>query len=179
MNNTHSFFSRVCRPRIPLLTVALVAMAWTSLATPLSEVNAAAMKGDLAKVKALLKGNPDLIFSKASYGEMPLHWAAMGGHKDVVEFLLANNASVNATNTLGWTSLHFAASDGHNDMAELLLAHEADVNAKNSEGETPLHWAARNGHKDVVKLLLANNADVNAKDNKGITPLNLAAFYDH
>ena len=35
----------------------VVAMAWTSLAAPLSEVNTAAMKGDLAKVKALLKGN--------------------------------------------------------------------------------------------------------------------------
>jgi len=95
----------------------------------------------LAKVQALLKGHPDLVFSKASKankGGTPLHWAAAGSHKDV---------------------------------AELLLANKADVNAKDDNGNTPLDSAAFSGHKDVAELLLANKAEVNAKDNIGMTPL--------
>ena len=52
--------------------------------------------GDGEKVKALLKGNPDLVFSKDTNGWTPLHFAADRGDKDLVELLLANKADVNA-----------------------------------------------------------------------------------
>ena len=46
-----------------------------------------AQRGDLEKVKALLKDNPDLVSSKDTNGWMPLHAAAIDGHKDVAELL--------------------------------------------------------------------------------------------
>ena len=64
----------------------------------------------------------------------PLHWAAVGGHKDVVELLLAHGAEVNARYSDGYTPLHYAAANGHKDVVELLLANEADVNAKDEHG---------------------------------------------
>jgi ankyrin repeat protein len=80
----HSFFSRLSHSRVPrraVVLVALVTLAWSSVAF-CDAIHDAAMNGDLAKVKAMLKANPDLVFSTED-GETPLHLAAMYGHKDV------------------------------------------------------------------------------------------------
>jgi ankyrin repeat protein len=151
------------------------------------EIHQAALDGDLDKVKVLLKANPDLVFSKVStndtyyarYGYTPLECAAEKGHKDVVEYLLANKADVNAKSDNGWTALHAAAYHGHKDVVEVLLSNKADIGAKDLDGYTPLHLAAGGGHKDIVELLLANKADVNAKSVNGQTPLKLAELVKH
>jgi cytohesin len=152
----------------------------------------AASKGDLPRVKVLLKGNPNLLFSKDESGQTLLHYAAEGYFtrtegvrvagtlellyeipyepqpSAVVEFLLANKLDVNAKDKNGVTPLHLV-SNGR--KAELLLAHGADVNARDKFGTTPLHNAVSSGFKDVAAVLLAHKADVNAKDSNGNTPL--------
>jgi ankyrin repeat protein len=139
------------------------------------EIYYAAANGELGKVKALLKTNPDLISSKEDkFGYTPLHLATQEGHKDVVAYLLANKADVNAREKDNQTPLHLAVVRDHKDVAELLLTNNADVNAKDKNGWTPLHWAAALDHEDMAALLLANNADVNAKSSDGTTPLHLA-----
>ena len=142
-------------------------------------VHEAAAGGLLEKVKALLKDNPDVVFSKDSNGATPLQVAAGYGHRDVAELLLASQADVNAKNPFGQTPLHWAAVGGHKDVAALLLANEADVNAKDKKGDTPLHGAASRGHKDVMEVLLANKAEVNANAKDGSTPLHWAAWGGH
>jgi ankyrin repeat protein len=155
----------------------VVALAWSSLAF-CDYIFLAVDAGDLERVKALLKDNPDLVFSKDSDGMTPLLKAAMNGNKDLVELLLDNKADVNAKNDFGLTPLRFAATRGYKDVAELLLAKGADVNAKDGRGETPLHGAAENARNlEIVKLLLANKADVNARDNYNGTPLHTAAYF--
>jgi ankyrin repeat protein len=131
-------------------------------------------------------------------GRTPLHDAALNGHKDVAELLLAHGAKVNAKNVDyvdmkrldeklrrldssdyiepdGLTPLHLAVVNGHKDVAKLLLANKAAINVKSREGHTPLHLAARMGHKDVAELLLTGKAEVNAKNIFGQTPLHDAA----
>ena len=164
-----------------------------------------ARDGKLEKVKAWINYNPDLVFSRKSDGSTPLHWAATGGHKDVVMFLLVNGAEVNARSDNGDTALHNARD--HEQVAELLLAHGAEVDAKNNKGKTPfhladtkvaelllthgadinatdhdrrtrLHHAATYESKDFVEWLLGNQADVNALDKFGLTPLNRATGYE-
>jgi ankyrin repeat protein len=132
----------------------------------------AAAGGSLEKIKSLLKDNPDLVFAKDTQGFTPLHWGAVSGHGDVLEFLLTNKADVNARDNVGRTALHFAAQNGWADVVELLLTNKADVNAKDdSSGFAPLHLAAYFGHTNVVELLLANGADFNVRAKTGITPL--------
>jgi len=84
------------------------------------EIHDAAGNGDLAKVKALLQANPDLVSSKDDDGLTPLHWAAMRGHKDIVEWLVAHNADINAKNKYGATPLKLAELSGHDDVEKLL-----------------------------------------------------------
>jgi cytohesin len=133
----------------------------------------AARNGDLAKVKTLLATHPDLVNRKDTNGMTPLHCAALGGHKDIAELLLAKQADVNAKDNAGISPLSFAAGSGYKDVVQLLLAKQADVNARSNDGWTPLHAAAMSGHKDVAELLLAKQADVNARNNKGETPLRM------
>jgi ankyrin repeat protein len=130
----------------------LVALAWSSLAF-CGQIHDAAAAGDLAKVKALLKDNPDLVFSKNTNGWTPLHIVAFEGHKAVAEVLLANKAEVNAKDNKGQTPLHWAASAGSKDVAELLLANKAEVNAKDNNRWTPLYSAVVNSHTNVADLL--------------------------
>jgi len=160
--------------------VMLVALAWSTLGF-CGEIHDAAKNGDVAKVKALIEANPDLVFSKDEndYDSTALHCAARNGHKDVAELLLTNKADINAKNKEGVTPLFMAAGAGRKDLVELLLANKAEVNSKAIDGEMPLHAAAAEGYKDVVELLLANKADANAKDNAGHTPLDWAAHKGH
>ena len=143
------------------------------------EIQDAARAGDLAKVEALLKSNPNLVNSNDATNPTPLLMAIVHNHKDVAELLLTHNADVNAKTPYasyfrGWTSLHMAAYNGFKDEAELLLRFHPDINATNDNGETPLHMATHYSRKEVVELLLANKADVNKKENKGQTPLRVA-----
>jgi ankyrin repeat protein len=93
--------------RAAVTLVALIALAWNiPVLCQIHEtaIHDAAMHGDLAKVKQLLKGNPDLVFSQdISLGQTPLHVAAGNGHRAVAELLLANKADVNARDHNLWT----------------------------------------------------------------------------
>ena len=105
----------------------------------------------------------------------PLHLAAVNGHKEIVELLIAKGADVNAKDKFGDTPLHDAAMRDQKEVAELLIANGADVNAKQDNyGMTPLHRAAVWDHEEIAKLLISEGANVNAKDDKGRTPLDRA-----
>lgn len=83
----------------------------------------AAMSGDLEKVRALIRKKTDLVFSKDEQENTPLHWAALNGHKHVVELILSEKTEINARNIGGWTPLHMATYNGHEDVARILSQH--------------------------------------------------------
>jgi hypothetical protein len=118
-----------------------------------SPIHDAAETGDLAKIKTLLKDNPELVFDKNGDGMTPLHMAAREGHMDLVELLLSNKADVHTKNVEGETPLFLATKYGYKAVVELLLANSADVNAKDKYGRTPLRLAVAYNHKDIEELL--------------------------
>jgi serine/threonine protein kinase len=137
------------------------------------ELLEASEKGDVEKVKKLLKKGAD-VNAKNFLGFTSLHIAASAGHIEVVKLLIENGANVNAKDNVGWTPLYNAAIYGHIEVVKLLIEKGADVNAKANYGTTPLHEAAYHGHIEVVRLLLEHGADPYIKTNDGKTAIDIA-----
>ena len=139
----HSFSRRFCELTFFRRSAAIISggLVCGTLAF-CAEIHDAARDGYLLNVKALLKDNPSLVFSKDDLGNTPLHWATNTGHRDVAEFLISSKAPIDGRNLKDMTPLHYAALDGHKNVVEPLLANKAEVNARCTGGFTPLHLAA-------------------------------------
>uniref|UniRef100_A0A8C1GL45 Ankyrin 1, erythrocytic b n=1 Tax=Cyprinus carpio TaxID=7962 RepID=A0A8C1GL45_CYPCA len=140
----------------------------------LTPLHVAAFMGHLNIVKSL-----DHSFL---YFNVPL-----AGHCEVAQFLLQNNAQVDAKAKDDQTPLHCAARMGHKELVKLLLEHKANPDSATTAGHTPLHIAAREGHAQTTRILLDGNAQ-QTKMTKvffssgrslttGFTPLHVACKY--
>jgi ankyrin repeat protein len=145
---------------------------------PTSPVADAAMRGDVATVRALLARRADVNAAQGD-GMTALHWAADRGDSTLAAELLRAKADVTPRTRIGaYTPLHIAARTGNPAVVRALLAAGGDVRATTTSGATPLHLAAAAGNPDVVKALLAKGADPNARESSwGQTPIVFAAEY--
>lgn len=136
----------------------------------------AARSGSVNLVKEVL-GTGQPMESLDESHRTPLHLAAQGSHKDIVEYMLNNGASARTkTRDNGLTPLHEAESG---EVAELLINGKADVNVQDDWGMVPLHHASKNGFVDVIKCLTHYKAHLNNIDGMGRTALHLAAQHGH
>ncbi|XP_019873671.1 ankyrin repeat domain-containing protein 49 [Aethina tumida] len=120
-----------------------------------NEILEAAEKGNLNKIKELLKIRMELvnIIDRDKY--TPLHRACSTNQKEVALLLIENGADVDAKTDMGWTPLHSCCHWNSLDCANILLQHGADVNAQSEGGQTPLHVAACHGASyGIVEILL-------------------------
>ena len=118
-----------------------------------AEANATSTQAPLpASERVGVGGRKEVVFFPlhAAQGHTPLHWAGIGGNREVAELLLAKGAEVNARTINGVMPLHLAAFWNSKEVAELLLARGAEVNAQNGSGKTPLDLAKT----DEMKALL-------------------------
>jgi Ankyrin repeats (many copies)/Ankyrin repeat len=110
--------------------------------------------------------------------QTPLHYAALYGICDVVDFLVVEHSQdVNDRGHFGgMTPLGIASERGCTEFARILLQHGADANARDYNNNTPLHQASQGGHLEIVQLLLSHGADTTACDNYNQTPLHRASL---
>lgn len=78
------------------------------------------MTGGIAPRAGLLNNPQAKINYKQNGGVTPLHWAAAGGHKTVVDLLIAEGANINARSREGITPLSTATGMNHTDLATML-----------------------------------------------------------
>ena len=156
--------------------VALCLMAVPVTAQSATPVTDAAMRGDLATLRSVLRGGADVNATQGD-GMTALHWASHNGHADVARVLIYAGANLRATTRMGgYTPLILASANGHAEVIEALLQAGADPNATTSTGTTPIHLAAGAGSAHGVAALLDHGADVNVVESVyEQTPLMFAA----
>ncbi|HLS50432.1 MAG TPA: ankyrin repeat domain-containing protein [Burkholderiaceae bacterium] len=114
--------------------------------TPLMYV---AIVGDIPRAKALIEHGAEIN----RLGWSPLHYAASKGQLDMVQFLIANDALVNAPSPDGTSPLMMAAYDGSERTVRALVAAGADATAVNIRGEDAALWARRKDHESLARKL--------------------------
>ena len=141
-----------------------------------SRLSEAAMEGNTARVRSLLKEKVDVDGAQGD-GTTALHWAAFRDDLDLVKLLLASGANPKAATREGAiTPLFMACTNGNAAIVSAMLAGGADPNTVNANGTTALMTAAASGSVDAVKVLLDRGAGVKAKERAhGQTALMFAA----
>ncbi|QQP95204.1 ankyrin repeat domain-containing protein [Lysobacter enzymogenes] len=141
-----------------------------------ADVPAAAIVGDADAVRRLL----DLglsVDALDSQGCTALLRAAGGGHRAVVDLLLARGADPQRAANSGATPLSAAVSMRHADIVDRLVAAGASLEQRLPGDLTVLMVACALGLTDLAARLLAAGADVQARDAQGRMALHCAAMY--
>ena len=163
----------------------------TVVSRRLSPLTYASVGGKADTLKFLLKQygkyveiNPGLenfkkdpLLEKDRRHDVPLYWACLNGHLDVVKTLVSAKACVNLPNCMMSSPLH--AATRHLAVMEYLISKHADIDALDIFHYTPLMVAAQGGHLRAIECLLQKHADTTAISMEGYTVMHLAALHGH
>lgn len=111
----------------------------------------AALNGDLALCQLLIGRNADVNKT----GWTPLHYAATGGHLDVMRLLLDEHAYIDAESPNRTTPLMMAAMYGTPAAVKTLLEAGADPMLKNIQSLSALDFALRASREDSAEIIRA------------------------
>lgn len=130
----------------------------------------AVKKGDLATVKYMVANGQNLeVKDTGNLDQTALGWAAFIGYEDIVDYLISQGASLQATDKGDVYNVLKSAALGKNTnvvkkVYKLLDASEGvDLNdqTRESDGETLIMVSASNNRLETVKYFLAKGANPN------------------
>ncbi|MDF2965674.1 MAG: uncharacterized protein K0Q51_1062 [Rickettsiaceae bacterium] len=114
-----------------------------------------------------------------SEGTNLIHFAALSGKLDKLNFLLSNKpVGVDLSNHHSQSPIYFAALNSKEELLKFLLERKVNIFEGEKHGYTPLHYAACFDNAEAVKILVKYGARPNQGTVEGIVPLHLAARYD-
>lgn len=142
----------------------------------LTPLQIASKLGYLDIVKLLVQAKAN-IEANSDEGT-PLILAAGGYHDEpsVAQYLLENNANINAKSELwGTTALMNAVLFDRKKIVNFLISvKEKKLEAVDNDGKTALHIAAFYGRVEIIKALLEGGANIEVTDSSGDMPINAA-----
>jgi len=98
------------------------------------------------------------VHVRGSFGNTPLHVAAVQGDMEAVRLLIDAGADLNSQGEHGYTPLHEAVEQGHFEVADLLIKSGSDPKKSNVDGETPFDIARLLPNQDPRIVTLLNGA---------------------
>lgn len=123
-------------------------------------LEARAANGDTILMLASYLGNLPMVKTLIEHGAevnqpgwTALHYAAAGGHKEIVALLLENFAYIDAESPNQTTPLMMAARSGKLDIVSLLISEGADPGLKNALGFTALDFAMQVEQREIAAYL--------------------------
>ena len=110
---------------------------------------------NIAKILLKYGANVDEIIAPHWFGDQTsLHDATSYGNLENVEFLLENNANLNAVDDNKSTPLHLASQKNKPEVVKLLLISGGnDINIRNIEGNTALESAFAKNNINIAKMM--------------------------
>lgn len=131
----------------------------------------AAKKGNFDLVKECIVNNADINAPNKFMSWTPLHVAvgfARESAVDIIKYLIAAKANLEAPDSNGRTALHLAARSGKIDSLRYLISVGADLESRTiKNGNTALLLACGGGSFETTKLLLESGANPEVQDNDG------------
>lgn len=111
----------------------------------------AALRGHKEMVRKLIARDADV----SKPGWAPLHYAATGGHLEIMQILLDEHAFIDAESPNKTTPLMMAAEYGSTQAVKLLLDAGADPTLRNELGLSAVDFAQRANRRDAAELIAA------------------------
>ena len=102
-------------------------------------------------------------------GRTPLHWAAIAGHVEVLQYLIGKGADIAAVTSSNMNILHAACEAQKAEVVKFCMEYLSDkdelreqlTNAKNGDGKIPFELAV--AHKNqAICTILKEGGDANA-----------------
>ncbi|ELP94866.1 ankyrin repeat domain protein, putative [Entamoeba invadens IP1] len=116
----------------------------------------AAQNGCLEAVEWIVDRMPKMVLSMTNRKETPLHFAALGGHGDVVLFLIEKGSEISAMNIELRSPFYYSVLGGHCEVCDLLPIQKSS----DKYGLTVMHAACALGHPHIVRMLCEKVPDL-------------------
>lgn len=89
-----------------------------------------------------------------------IEWcASINSNAKTVEYLLENNADINAQDNKLQTSFMHASENGYFELAKNFIDKKADLNAQNKDQDSALILEVRKGYLKIMEYLIDNGAE--------------------
>ena len=125
--------------------------------TPLHD---AVIAGRISNVKEILSLDKTAIDMKEEYGYTPLHYAVKLNYKDIAEYLINNQASIQTYNKFNDMPIIDAVRNDNIEIVKLLVCSGASRSVKDKNGFSLYSYASLNGNKQMLELLKEQDLSV-------------------
>ncbi|XP_071848129.1 uncharacterized protein [Apostichopus japonicus] len=138
--------------------------------------------GFLLRVQELVEEEgPAVLADFDDKGHTPVHWAALGGHTNILRFMVQCKVSLDlqSRNDLGPRPIHWACVNGNIAICDILLQAGISIDTVDNKGCSPLIIACQYGQTMLAGYLMGKGARLQLTDREGDNALHWAAFKGH